>query len=100
MRQPEPWYRTSKGAWYVQVAGQKIRKGVGHGSLHEGRPCMDSDSRFAVKGLSLYPEKSVCAKAAATSTPRRRARTPTPLAPKACGSRDGCAMLEYAVTVN
>lgn len=24
MRRPEPWYRTSKGAWYVQVAGKKI----------------------------------------------------------------------------
>jgi hypothetical protein len=23
MRQPEPWYRTSKAAWYVQVGGKK-----------------------------------------------------------------------------
>ncbi len=29
MRQPEPWYRTSKGAWYVQVAGTKHRLAKG-----------------------------------------------------------------------
>lgn len=29
MRQPEPWYRTSKGAWYVQVAGVKHRLAKG-----------------------------------------------------------------------
>jgi len=27
MRQPKPWFRTSKNAWYVQHGGQKIRLG-------------------------------------------------------------------------
>ena len=29
MRQPEPWYRTSKSAWYVQVGGRKVRLAKG-----------------------------------------------------------------------
>jgi len=29
MRRPEPWYRTSKGAWYVQVANKKHRLAKG-----------------------------------------------------------------------
>lgn len=29
MRQPEPWYRTAKNAWYVQVAGKKHRLAKG-----------------------------------------------------------------------
>src|SRR4051794_27362829 len=29
MRQPEPWYRTSKAAWYVQVANKKIHLAKG-----------------------------------------------------------------------
>jgi hypothetical protein len=37
MRQPKPWFRTSKNAWYIQYGGRKFRLG-GH---PEGAPRPD-----------------------------------------------------------